>query len=60
MVVVEMEVYDLKLEVGDIVRLVWSCVKGEWYFLWGVECLCWWTPLWYGDAGRFFDEVLLI
>ena len=55
-----MEVYDLKLEVGDVVRLVWSCVKGEWYFLWGVECLCWWTPLWYGDAGRFFDEVLLI
>ena len=37
-VVVEMEVYDLKLEVGDVVRLVWSCVNGELYFLWGVEC----------------------
>ena len=25
---------DLKLEVADIVRLVWSCVNGELYFLW--------------------------
>ena len=28
-VVVEMEVYDLELEVGAIVRLVWICVNGE-------------------------------
>ena len=33
-VVVEMEVYDLELEVGAIVRLVWVCVNGELYFLW--------------------------
>ena len=25
---------DLKLEVGDIVRLVWSCVNRKLYFLW--------------------------
>ena len=31
-VVVEMEVNDLELEVGDIVRIVWSCVKEELYF----------------------------
>ena len=33
-VVVEMEVNDLELEVGDIVRIVWSCVKEELYFFW--------------------------
>ena len=25
---------DLKLEIGDAVRLVWSCVNEELYFLW--------------------------
>ena len=29
-----MEVNDLNLEVADIVRLVWSCLNGELYFLW--------------------------
>ena len=33
-VVVEMEVDDLELEVGAVVRLVWSCVNKELYFLW--------------------------
>ena len=32
-VVVEMEVNDLELEVGDVVRIVWSCVNEELYFL---------------------------
>ena len=32
-VVVEMEVNDLELEVGDVVRIVWSCVNEEPYFL---------------------------
>ena len=31
--VVEMEVNDLELEVGDVVRIVWSCVNEELYFL---------------------------
>ena len=35
-VVVEMAVGDLKLEVGGVVRIVWSCVDGELYFL---QCL---------------------
>ena len=30
--VVEMEVDDLELEVGAVVRVVWSCVNGELYF----------------------------
>ena len=30
--VVEIEVVDLELEVGVIVRLVWDCVNGELYF----------------------------
>ena len=29
-----MVVGDLKLEVGAVVRIVWSCVNGELYFLW--------------------------
>ena len=33
-VVGEMEVDDLELEVGAVVRVVWSCVNGELYFLW--------------------------
>ena len=33
-VVVEMELSDLELEVGDVVRIVWYCVNGELYFLW--------------------------
>ena len=33
-VVVEMEVDDLKLQVGGIVRLLWSCMNWELYFLW--------------------------
>ena len=33
-VVVEMEVDDLELEVGAVVRIVWSCVNGKLYFLW--------------------------
>ena len=33
-VVVEMEVNDLELEVGDLVRIVWSCVNKELCFLW--------------------------
>ena len=32
-VVVEMEVDDLELEEGAVVRLVWSCVNGKMYFL---------------------------
>ena len=32
-VVVEMEVNDLELEVGDVVRIVWSCVNEELYSL---------------------------
>ena len=32
-VVVEMEVNDLELEVGDVVRIVWGCVNEELYFL---------------------------
>ena len=32
-----MEVNDLKLEVVDIFRLVWSCENGELYFLWGLS-----------------------
>ena len=28
-----MEVDDLELEVGAVVRVVWSCVNGELYFL---------------------------
>ena len=30
--VVEMEVNDLELEVGAVVRVVWSCVNRELYF----------------------------
>ena len=33
-VVMEMEVNDLELEVGDVVRIVWSCVNEELGFLW--------------------------
>ena len=33
-VVVEMELSDLELEVGDVVRMVWYCANGELYFLW--------------------------
>ena len=33
-VVVEMEVDDLELEVGAVVRLVWNCLNGRLYFLW--------------------------
>ena len=33
-VVVEMEVNDLELEVGDVVRIVWCCANEELYFLW--------------------------
>ena len=33
-VMVEMEVNDLELEVGDVVRIVWSCVNKELCFLW--------------------------
>ena len=33
-VVVEMEVNDLELEVGDVVRVVWCFVNEELYFLW--------------------------
>ena len=29
-----MVVGDLKLEIGAVVRIVWSCVNGELYFLW--------------------------
>ena len=32
--VVEMEVDNLDLEVEAAVRVVWSCVNGELYFLW--------------------------
>ena len=32
-VVVEMEVNDLELEVGDVLRIVWSCVNEKLYFL---------------------------
>ena len=32
--VVEMVVGDLNLEIGAVVRTVWSCVNGELYFLW--------------------------
>ena len=40
-VVVEMEVDDLELEVGAVVRVVWSFANGELNFLWRlrVECL---------------------
>ena len=30
--VVEMEVDDLELDVGAVVRLVWNCANGELYF----------------------------
>ena len=33
-VVMEMEVDDLELEVGVVVRLVWGCLNGRLYFLW--------------------------
>ena len=33
-VMVEMEVNDLELEVGGVVRIVWSCVNKELCFLW--------------------------
>ena len=32
-VLAEIEMNDLKLEIGDVARLVWSCVNGELYFL---------------------------
>ena len=32
--VVEMEMYDLELEVGVVVRPVWGCLNGRLYFLW--------------------------
>ena len=59
-----MEVDDLKLEVTDIIRLVWSCVNEDLYFLWCLSRILWkgkrlWAFLWYGDADRFFDGVLI-
>ena len=33
-VVMEMEVNDLELKVGGVVRIVWSCVNEELCFLW--------------------------
>ena len=38
-VVVEMEVDDLELEVGAVVRIVWSCVNGKLYFLWHLSLM---------------------
>ena len=35
--VVEMEMYDLELEVGVVVRPVWGCLNGRLYFLWGLS-----------------------
>ena len=32
-VVVEMELDDLELQVGDVFRLVWGCLNGRLYFL---------------------------
>ena len=41
-VVVEMEVDDLELEVGAVVRVVWSFANGELNFLWRLRVECLW------------------
>ena len=66
-VVVEMEVSDLELEVGDVVRIIWCCMNKGLYFLCRLsrksldgECVkCWWVFIWCTDAGKFFDGGLL-
>ena len=35
--VVEMEVDDLELEVGAVLRLIWGCLNWRLYYLWGLS-----------------------